>query len=234
MPQPAKTLPRVRLITNSPADEFASRDGCTRPISDALASLILARKETRVVTRGAVLLKMPGQTHSQRYGSPDCIISQPVMAGKEVIVVYNPLAPQKVHIFSESGQYIETVPAELQATWLQSDAQSKQALADARRAMSRAESQLQELHRPDTQAALERAQANAAKMQRAVVTLPPQNPEPKTQNPTPKALETRVTRELTRQENALEVIRQQTSQRRDDDEALAARAQAAIDAEMEA
>lgn len=222
--------PRIRLITNSPADEFASRPGSTRPISDQLAALILSRKETRKITRGKILLTINGE--ARRYGSPDCLISQPVMAGKEVIVAYNPQSPQRVHIFDDKGRYIETAPCELQATWLQSDAESKQALADARRAMTRAETQLQELHRPDTAATIQRTIDNAAKMQRAVVTLPPVVEDQETRRDPRReagALETSVTREMSRQERAIDVIARSAKKRADNDADLAARAEAAIE-----
>lgn len=218
---------RKRFVTNSPDMEFQARQGAVRPIDETIAALIAARKAVRLVTRGVVRLTMPGEDQAREFGGGGALISHPSMEGKEVIVAYNPLTPESIHVFDTQGRYVETVGVVAQATWFASDEESKRAFADMRRAQKQHVEQLQSIHRKTTAEELQRLEGNVAETRRAVNTLPP----PDEELPRREPMSTPTSQLANRAERALQTIRAHRNRIEDEAADLAARAEAAIDGE---
>jgi hypothetical protein len=173
-PQPTQeqhSLPRLRERTNDPLTEYAHRPGQVAPISDTLAACILSKKGYAIVERHQIKVQLDNETYY--FTAPDSItIATKNGTGERVAWYINRQKPDALHIFTDLGEYVETLPLKGEATWFSNDAESKRAIAAARSMQTRDMTRMQELHKPDTRKAVADATHNAAEIQRVVSTFP--------------------------------------------------------------
>jgi len=157
-------LPRERLVTNDPAREFAARPGAVRALPDEIAAIILARQEHREVTREGVTVD------GRKFWHENSITCATKAGTKEkVLVTYNRYKPEIIHVLTNDGAYVESIPEKGKAEFFDPATTQKQ-LGAVRRDQARAMDRMKELHGPDTLETLQRERENLARMQRCVST----------------------------------------------------------------
>lgn len=167
------TLPRLRAVTNDPEREYAQRPGQVEALPDYVAALILCRKGWSKVERQQIKITLDG--HELLFASRESItIAEHNGTGRSVLWVLNRRAPDVLHILTDDGAYIETIPRKGEATWFDSSEASQAAYRDAKAMISRDFARMKELHRPDTDAAAADTVHNAAQVRRLVQTFPHQ------------------------------------------------------------
>lgn len=164
-------LPKLRSRTNDPAREYAQRGGEVRRLPDSIAALILSKKGWAKIERHQIKVTLDGE--DLFFASRDSlVIAAKNGTGERVLWVMNRRAPDVLHLLTDDGRYIESVPRKGEATWFDHGAASQAAHADATAQIQRDARRLQELHRPDTEAAAAAAQHNAAQTRRLIQTFP--------------------------------------------------------------
>jgi len=174
-PAPAAGLPRLRSVTNDPAREYAQRPGEVEPLPDSIAALILCKRGYAIVERHQIKVTMDTKTYFFA-SSASVTIAEKNGTGEKVLWVINRHAPDVLHILGRDGEYIESIPRKGRADWFSNDAASKEALAETRRMRQRDMTRLQQIHQPDTAAALEREQDNTRRVAKLVNTFPASTP----------------------------------------------------------
>lgn len=169
---------RTRQVTLSPAEEYLRREGEVETIPDAMAALILSRKTFVQATHKGVDIKSVEVGGRRRYWHPDSIVCNRIGSGESlrVLALWSPLDLSKIHLMTERGEYIETLPAEVQPDALDSESLASE-LAKHRRAHHRLADHLRTLHAEDSQTELDNARANTAAVQRVVSILPVELPD---------------------------------------------------------
>lgn len=167
------TKPRLRWVALSPAEEYAMRRGETEPLSDALAALICSRKTTATVTMRGVVVEHPDFFGKRRFWHPDSPICNRIGAGEpmKVIAVWNRLIPDRIHLMTREGAYLETLPAEVLPDALNEE-EMTESLAEHRRVHRRVAKHLRKLHAEDSQLQLKAAEHNTAETLRIVGSFP--------------------------------------------------------------
>lgn len=170
----AEALPekmRLRNVSISPLEEYALRDGEVRPISDALAAMILSFSGRAEITSKGIKVERKELGGIRYYSSPDSIVCGDLsQRERKWFYVLNRRQPDRVHILNAEGAYVETLPEKNMPGALDNEAQAKE-LADNKRVFARTAAHLQRLHGDDTQQALEDARHNAEVATRYVQTL---------------------------------------------------------------
>jgi len=163
---------RRRWVTRSPDEEYAARPGEVEPLAAELCALILFRKSRVTCTRDGleVTIEMDGAEREvkRKYWHENALCCQPCWLGKEVFAVYNRHDPHCVYVFDGDGALIEAVPEKQLADFFSPAAE----LAAHKRHQEHALKRIEDLHAPDTRAAIARAAANAAQMVKVVHTFP--------------------------------------------------------------
>jgi len=174
MAQPAQeqhSLPRQRQKTNDPLTEYSQRPGKVQRLPDSVAALILCHSGRSKVIRHQIKVVV-GKTE-YLFANPD----SPLLIAKngtdeKVLWVMNRQSRDCLHLLSDAGEYLETLPLKGQAAWFDNSAASKQALADARASLNRDREHLEGIHAIDIDQAVRNAQHNAEQTQRLVSTFP--------------------------------------------------------------
>ncbi|HEX4084346.1 MAG TPA: hypothetical protein VHY22_05510 [Chthoniobacteraceae bacterium] len=164
-------LPRLRERTNDPLTEYRQRPGQVERLPDSVAALILCHKGRSVVERSQIKVTMEKKDYV--FASADSLmIHAKNGTGEKVTWVMNRQNPDALHLLSDSGEYIETVPLKGQVAWFDTSDAAKRELADRRRAIARDKERLQELHIEDTARAVADARHNAGQVHHLVATFP--------------------------------------------------------------
>jgi hypothetical protein len=152
---------KLRTVTLSPREEYGRRPGATETIPDALAAMILSRKTRVEVTLKGVTVREG--TLRRRYWHADSPLCNRIGSGEtmRVFAVWNRLDPSRIHLLTDDGRYLETLPEEGKAVWFDREEGAKE-LANHRRTISRVYDHLQRVHDTDSEAAVDRARSNAA------------------------------------------------------------------------
>ncbi len=171
-PPPVETaqpiaMPRLREVTNDPATEFQNRPGLTKPLADEIVALILFRKEWRDVGRDGITV------NNVKFWSENSITIAAAdteeKRRKKVLITYNRHEPNIIHVLTDDGAYVESIPAKTLVPWFDAEATEKQ-LGAVRRDHARTTERLVDLHGADSLAALATAQSNVTRMHHAVDT----------------------------------------------------------------
>ena len=164
---------KLRTVAVSPAEEYALRPGTVEPIPDSMAALILSRGGRVEVTLKGVVVDRKDMGGRHTYWHPDSRVCSDLSArSRKIFYVINIYRPEVVHLLDETGAYIESLPLKNRPAVLDNAAQEKEARANAR-AIRRVSKHMQDIHAPDTAAALEALSHNAAATGRAFTqTLP--------------------------------------------------------------
>lgn len=154
-----RPLPRLRDVTNDPLREYRSRPGAVRPLPDSVASLILSKKGRCIVENHQIVASIDGVERA--YSSRDSVVIAE-LNGKGVKVLWfaNRRKTDCIHLFSNNGTYLETLPLKQDAQWFSNDAVSQEAMAAAVSHRKRDARRLGELHAPDIAAAAAREAHN--------------------------------------------------------------------------
>lgn len=166
---PAQRL-RTRIITVSPAEEYALRPGKVRPITDAFAAMILSYQGRAEVTAKGLVVDRKELGARRTYHHPDSIICNDLSSReRKWFYVLNRQNPDRVHILSDQGEYIETLPLAFMPQVLNREEQAAVAAAHKRQ-IRRVSRHLQELQSDATAQAIEDLRHNAEHMTRYVQT----------------------------------------------------------------
>jgi hypothetical protein len=204
-----RPLPRLRELTNDPAREYTARAGETEPLPDSVAALILCRKGWAKVERHQITVTLDG--NELQFTSRDSlVIASKNGTGERVLLAINRRAPDVLHILTDDGRYIESIPRKGEAQWFDAGETSSAAIGTARAHLQRDMARYAELHAPSRDAAAADAAHNAAEVHRLVQTFPlDRGPEQeRTSGPFPKAEEiTRAIDNVERQRSQDEAAR---------------------------
>jgi len=160
---------KTRKVAVSPAEEYALRPGEVQPIADSLAAVILHRGGRVEVTLKGVVIDRKDMGGRYTYYHPDSrVCSDLSYRSRKIFYTVNINRPEVLHLLDETGEYIESLPLKNRPAVLDNAAQEKEARANGR-AIRRASKHLQDIHAPDTAAALEELRNNAAATGRAYV-----------------------------------------------------------------
>lgn len=190
-PAPEKeTRLKLRKVSVSPLEEYALRPGEVRPISDALASLILSRKGRAELTAKGITVTRNDIGGKRTYHHPDSPLCNDLsQKERKFFYVLNSLRPDIIHILDENGRYLESLPEKFEPGVLNNAEQAKE-YADQKRQFNRVASRMQELHKDDTAQAIEDLRNNNNIAHRIVQTMP-SGQAPSTE-PIPSALGERI------------------------------------------
>lgn len=170
----AASLPdkmKLRQVSVSPLEEYARREGVVRPISDAVAACILSFKGRAEVNAKGVKIDRKVFGAEKVFFHPDSIICSDLSSReKKWWYFINRNKPDRIHLFDESGRYIETLPEKFMPAALDLQAQAK-AIADDKRVIGRNAAHLQRLHGEDTWEKVEEMRHNREATTRYVQTL---------------------------------------------------------------
>lgn len=162
---------KLRQVSVSPLEEYARREGTVRPISDAVAACILSFKGRAEVNAKGVKIDRKTFGTEKVFFHPDSIICSDLSAReKKWWYFINRNKPDRIHLFDESGRYIETLPEKFMPAALDLEAQAK-AIADDKRVIGRNAAHLQRLHGEDTWQKVEEMRHNREATTRYVQTL---------------------------------------------------------------
>ena len=158
---------KLRKTTVSPAEEYALRPGEVQPIPDSLAALLLHRGGRVEVTLKGVVVDRKDLGGRCTYWHPDSRVCSDLSArSRKIFYAVNIHRPEVVHLLDETGEYIESLPLKNRPAVLDNAAQEKEARAN-NRAIRRVSKHMQDIHAPDTAAALDAMRHNAAASGRA-------------------------------------------------------------------
>ncbi len=162
--------PNLRWVTLAPCEEYALRPGEVEPIREGLLALILSRKALVQVTLRGAVVEHRDFFGKRRFWHADSPICNRIGAGEpvKVVAVWNSLQTDRIHLLTREGAYLETLPAEVMPDAL-NDEQLKEALSEHRRVHARAAHHLRELHRGDSELALQVAKHNTEQIGQRIV-----------------------------------------------------------------
>lgn len=166
----AAPLPRLRFVKNSPSREYAARPGAVERLPDALAAIILSEKQFLTVSRSGLQMKRDGKAYKY-WSENSAICNDAAYDGKRVVCVFNRNDLSRVHVMTDDGCYIETLPLKGRAEFFD-EATAGRELAKHRRAQDNAMRRMQEVHGADTVKAVTEARENAGAMRTVVTTMP--------------------------------------------------------------
>lgn len=158
-------------MTNDPAREYEQRPGMVERLPDAVAALILCKTGFARIERHQIKVKIDLEEYVFA-SSRSVTIAEKNGTGERVLWAINRHSPDILHILTEDGGYVESVPLKGKGEWFNPD--NSEALAEAARMRKRDMARLALLHEPDTANALAREQHNAAEVRRIVNTFSPE------------------------------------------------------------
>jgi hypothetical protein len=165
------TLPRLRQVTNDPQREYAMRAGQVEPLPDNVAALILCRKGWSKIERQQIKITLDGA--ELLFASRESLtIAEHNGTGRRFLWVLNRRAPDVLHILTDDGAYVESIPRKGEAVWFDQGEASRAAYRDAKAMLQRDFTRMRELHAPDTAAAAADTAYNAGQVRRLVQTFP--------------------------------------------------------------
>jgi hypothetical protein len=163
---------KLRTVAVSPHEEYLLRPGEVRPIANELAAAILSKKGRAEITLKGIVVDRVELGGRNIYWHEDSIVCNDLSArDRKIYYVLNPLLPDIVHLLTDQGAYIESLPLKFKPEVLNTDQQAAE-VAKQNRQIGRAASRLQELHGNSTKERIAELQANSREMQRVVQTLP--------------------------------------------------------------
>lgn len=187
----SETRLRLRKTKVSPHEEHALRPGETRPISDALASLICCRKGRAEIGPRGITVERKDIGGKRIYHHVDSILCNDLsQRERKIYYVLNSLKPDVIHLLDDTGRYIESLPEKAMPGVLDQAAQEKE-YRDQKRQVNRVARHLQELHGEDTKDAIAALAHNAEVMKGIVQVLDRPSPAP-ANAPAPSPLGERV------------------------------------------
>lgn len=175
---------KLRFVTVSPHEEYQLRSGEVRPISNELASAILSRKGRAEITLKGIVVDRKDMGGRNTYWHEDSRICNDLSArDRKIFYVVNPLRSDVVHLLTDTGIYIESLPIKFRPEVLNTEQQAAE-VAKHHRQIGRVARHMQTLHGEATKQALEDLAENSREMQRVVQVLPAPETVPRHEAPT--------------------------------------------------
>jgi hypothetical protein len=160
---PAAEL-RYRKVPRSPDEEFAHRIqklGKLRLFSQAVIALILQKQTFAEVTPSGVNLTYQKTKYKFWHeNSLTCANRR----GEKVLATFDPDDMSFVHILTEEGVYVESIPQKNKIAWFDADAM-KTELQKKQRSLNRDMKHFQEIHKATSETKINRILTNAEKLQ---------------------------------------------------------------------
>ena len=154
---------RLREKTNDPLTEYGQRPGQVERLPDSVAAIILCKSGASVVRRHEISVTL----HKKEYifKSADSLVLRAKNGTDEKVVwLVNRMRPDVLHLLTNDGRYIESIPLKGEAQWFSNDDESQRALTDAKRSIGHDLADMKELHGIDTAKAVEDARYNSAQI----------------------------------------------------------------------
>jgi hypothetical protein len=190
-PRPVETILKSRKVSVSPHEEYALRNGEARPISDSLAAIICSRKGRAKISLEGITVDRKDIGGKRLYHHPDSrLCNDQSSRERKIYYVLNSMKPEVIHLLTDQGVYIESLPEKFQPAVLNNEEQKKE-YDDQRRQVARVARHLQELHRDDTKEAMAAIMSNNNEMRRIVNVLGTDTPSP-SNAPAPSELGDRI------------------------------------------
>lgn len=184
-PEPAAELTlRIRRVKVSPADEYRMRTGNPRPISMALAAMILSKSGKAEITSKGVRVDRTDIGKRSYWHSDSRLCNDLSHRNRKVFYVINALQPEIIHLLDETGRYLESLPQVEGVTPFDTEATVK-AHAAKDRQIARITKHMQRIHQPDAEETLEAKSRLTSEMQRVVSLLDPPVESNATEAPSP-------------------------------------------------
>jgi hypothetical protein len=184
-PVEAPCLPRLREKTNDPLTEYSQRPGQVERLPDSVAAIILCKSGASVVRRHEISVTLNKTEYI--FKSADSLVLRAKNGTEEKVVwLVNRMRPDVLHLLTNDGRYIESIPLKGEARWFSSDPESQRVLTDAKRSIGHDLAGMKELHGIDTAKAVEDARYNASQIHTLTRTFPV-SPQGADQNPQPRA-----------------------------------------------
>jgi hypothetical protein len=172
-PEPVEgsSLPRLREKTNDPLTEYGQRPGQVERLPDSVAAIILCKSGASVVRRHEISVTLNKTEYI--FKSADSLVLRAKNGTDEKVVwLVNRMRPDVLHLLTNDGRYIESVPLKGEAQWFSNDDESQRALSDAKRSIGHDLADMKELHGIDTAKAVEDARYNAGSIHTLTRTFP--------------------------------------------------------------
>jgi hypothetical protein len=164
-------LPRLRLVTNDPAREYAQRAGEVERLPDSVAALILSKQGFSKVTRNGVIVEGVGPKPLRFWSEHSITVTEKAGTNDKVLWTLNRQQPDVLHILTPDGEYVESIPLAERPAWFD-DAAMHRTLGAVTRSQNRKIERVRKLHGIDTEKALEAACENEHTFGRLVHTFP--------------------------------------------------------------
>jgi hypothetical protein len=167
---------RIRSVGRSPVQEFEARSGHVREIPVALKITLSGGRTKTTIGRNGIsfvpkLLNVEGKVKKFTWWNASSPACQPCYIGKTVTAVYDRMNCEVIHVLDDSGKYLDSLPLKNKVPWFDADATQK-AMAETKVLTGRVYGQLQNLHVPDSEAALLAAGLNKGRIESIVQTFP--------------------------------------------------------------
>lgn len=153
-----------RKVPRSPDQEFAARiEKYGRPIQfpQSVISLILQKQTRAEVGPSGIAIKF--QKTSYRYWSDESAVCHN-QRGEKVLCTFDPDDMSVIHVLTDDGCYIESVPQKNKISWFD-DAALRDEMRKKAHSLNRDLAQFQAIHKDTSEEKINRVISNAQKMQ---------------------------------------------------------------------
>ncbi len=160
-PQPAHVL-RYDKVSRSPDEEFAyrcSRWGMPERVPHELEAIILSKRGEATVTPDGITITIEGEQYRFWHADSRVCLHQ---VGQKVLYVRSRNYTECIHILSNDGEYLETLPCTKTPDVFSSEA--RQEIKQTRRVIDQIHDGLKKTHRLTTQEAVSRHKENRKKL----------------------------------------------------------------------
>lgn len=155
---------RYRKVPRSPDEEFRYRvqkHGTPIHFSQAVIALVLQKQSfAEVGPSGVSITYQKAKYKFWHENSPTCCNKR----GEKVLCTYDPDDMSFIHVLTEDGIYVESIPQKNKIAWFD-DAAMKSELQKKQRSINRDMKHFQEIHKPTSESKINRILSNAEKMQ---------------------------------------------------------------------
>ena len=170
-PRAARSAPlQYRQVPRSPVEEFQARvlkHGRPLKFPQSVIGLILQKQSRAEVAAGGITIKYQKVTY--RYWHEDSLTIAN-NRGQKALVTFDPDNMDFIHVLTDDGRYIESIPQKNKVSWFDDEALRAE-MKKKMRAQNRDIARYQEIHKETSEQKVARALSNSEKIQ-AVNTLP--------------------------------------------------------------
>jgi hypothetical protein len=155
---------RFRKVRRSPDEEFGARVerfGAPARMAESVVALILQKQKFVQVTRNGIGFEWNTDKYQFWHENSATCLNK---VGEKVLVTFDPDEMSAVHVLTEDGRYVETVPQKGKVAWFDDEAMKK-ALESKARALNADVARFRGIHRATTEEKVARVTRNRERMQ---------------------------------------------------------------------